>query len=563
MEDTKIELEAAQYKKTEAVMFRSKAKWDMEGERPTKYFLNMEKARYNAKTCNVLIDEATGETIKEPYQVLEHQRLFYQELYSSDVDVDFSLPELVTDKVPEGSPGSCEDPFKEGEYCEAIKSLRNGSCPGPDGLPIEFYKVFWRKIGPIFSAMVQEAYENQLFCESSRRGVINVIPKGNKDTRFLKNLRPITLLNSDYKIVEKVIANRMIPALDCVISPDQTGFIPGRRISSNIRKILDAVHNTKEDGEQGIIISCDYLKCFDRIETNAVLKSMEQFGFAEILINWVRILYSEFKVKVQNNGNFSGEVHVTRSVHHGEPASNALFFCVAELIAIMLRNDEDISQLVVKSVVQFLNQFADDMDVMMEFNQKSFDRFLAHIEKFHYSTGFMLSYDKTTVYRIGSLADSNAKLYSARAMNWSSDTINVLGIHVYQTEIELQANYVEVISKMRDTVQAWDKRNLSLYGKVCIINSLVASLFVYKMSVLPTMSENLFKEIRTLCEKYLWNGNKPKIKLSTLCRSRGQGGLKLTDFKLKDGSLKASWVKLVMQGSYSAEYVYKMFKSQE
>ena len=226
----------------------------------------------------------------------------------------------------ENSPGRWEHEFTEGEMCDAIRSMRNNSCPGPDGLPVEIYKVFWTGIKRTFMQMVEAAYVSAEFCESSRRGIINVIPKGSKDTRFLKNLRPITLLNCDYKIVEKCIANRMMPALEDVIHKDQTGFIPGRCISANIRKILDAVSNSKQDGVEGIIISCDYMKCFDKIEICAVRKAMEYFKFSKMLRKWVDILYANFTVKVQNNGYFSGDIYVTRSVHQGAPASNALFF---------------------------------------------------------------------------------------------------------------------------------------------------------------------------------------------------------------------------------------------
>ena len=72
--------------------------------------------------------------------------------------------------------------------------------------------------------------------ESARKGILNLIPKANKDSRYVKNLRPITLLNTDYKIIEKTITDMMMPALEHFINKDQRGFMKNRRISVNIRK---------------------------------------------------------------------------------------------------------------------------------------------------------------------------------------------------------------------------------------------------------------------------------------------------------------------------------------
>ena len=255
-----------------------------------------------------------------------------------------------------------------------------------------------------------EADKQKLMNNSARKGILNLIPKGEKDTRYLKNLRPITLLNSDYKIVEKMIANRMVPALEQVINEDQRGFLPNRRISVNIRKILDITFQCQK--QDNIILSCDYMKCFDRVETPAIIKSMEYFGFSERLRKWVTIIYSDFKIRIQNNGNFSDPVSVGRSVRQGGPASNGLFLVVAELLANSLRDDVAIKGVYVKDIRQFLNQYADDMDICLAYDQRSLERVLNHINIFQKSTGFKLNYDKTTVYRVGSLAKSAAKLYT-------------------------------------------------------------------------------------------------------------------------------------------------------
>ena len=97
--------------------------------------------------------------------------------------------------------------------------------PSTDGLPVEFYKVFWNNIsGPLIEAL-NHAYQNDELPITQRRGVIRLIPKKDADPHLIKNWRPITLLNCDYKIAAKAIAGRIKKVLPKIINEDQTGFL--------------------------------------------------------------------------------------------------------------------------------------------------------------------------------------------------------------------------------------------------------------------------------------------------------------------------------------------------
>ena len=472
---SKAELDELLQKRTRGVLFRSKAKWYMEGEKNTKYFMSLEKARYNAKTCTQIIDN--DRTITKPDDIMNVQQEFYQELYTSDQSVKFELRDKVAEKAMPDTPATEEQQFSLEELKQATKDLRNGSCPGSDGIPVEVYKVFWGFIEKPFYEAIKESYDHSKMYPSARKGIINLIPKKGKDVRFLKNLRPITPLNCDYQIVEKAMSNRMMPALEYLISEDQRGFIPNRQIVANIRRILDVMKMLEDEHKPGLIISCDFLKCYDRVETQGVLKAMEFFGFSTMLRRWVTTLYQDFTVRIQNNGFFSAPVKVTRSVHQGGPASNALFLVVAELIALELKTDSEISGITVKEIWNLLNQYADDMDVFSAYDQEEFSKILQHLDNFQHNTGFKLSYEKTTVYRVGSLKNSDARLYSQKPISWTSDTIKVLGVDIYHDSAKLcEVNYEQLIRKTQEILNSWANRSLSLCGKIQVVNTLVASL---------------------------------------------------------------------------------------
>ena len=118
--------------------------------------------------------------------------------------------------------------------------------PGTDGLPAEFYKVFWKDISVTLIDALNYAYEKGQLPVTQRRGIIKLLPKKDTEPYFLKNWRPLTQLNCDYEIAAKSIANRLKNFIPKVIDNDQTGFIKDRFIGENIRLIDRVVCYAKE-----------------------------------------------------------------------------------------------------------------------------------------------------------------------------------------------------------------------------------------------------------------------------------------------------------------------------
>ena len=292
------------------------------------------------------------------------------------------------------------------------------------------------------------------------------------------------------------------------------------------------------------IMSCDFMKCFDRVETECVIKGMEFFN-----------------IRVQNYGYMSDPIITTRSLHQGGPASNAYFLVVTELLANAIRNDTEIGGVFVKEVLMVLNQYADDLDLFLKWNQKVFDRVIHQFDTFQKSTGFQLSYEKTTMYRVGSLERSNAQMYTGKPMRWTSDSINVLGVDITSNEDNVvEMNYQKTMTKVCSVIDQWKRRNLSLIGRVNIVNTLIASLFVYNMSVLPTISDKYLKMSNEKIKDFLWNGHRQKIPLDILQSSKEKAGAGLVHLDIKDKSLKMSWVRMLMDGMYSEKLAYNILQ---
>ena len=147
----------------------------------------------------------------------------------------------------------CEGLITESECLNALKCMKNQKKPGSDGITVEFYKIFWNNIKEFYVNSINYSFETGSLTELQKQSIITIIPKQNKYLTILDNWRPISLLNVDYKITTKVIANRVKHLITKIIHNSQTGFIKGRYIGENIRLLFEIIDNAEEENKPGLI----------------------------------------------------------------------------------------------------------------------------------------------------------------------------------------------------------------------------------------------------------------------------------------------------------------------
>ena len=197
----------------------------------------MEKKNYVSKLITRLSVES-GE-INDPKQILQAQKIFDEQLYKTKRNENNLISEQLKNiflkaenikGINEIEKESCEGKILEDEVKNIIKNMKNNKTPGNDGIPIEFYTIFWNQIGVFLLRSLNEAFIKGEFSITQKQSVITCIPKGDKPKQFLKNWRPISLLNVDYKNLSGVLAKRMKMVLPSVISYNQKGFMKNRYI---------------------------------------------------------------------------------------------------------------------------------------------------------------------------------------------------------------------------------------------------------------------------------------------------------------------------------------------
>ena len=149
------------------------------------------------------------------------------------------------------------------------------------------------------------------------------------------------------------------------------------------------------------------------------------------------------------------------------------------------------------------------------------------------------------LYRVGSIQYTNAKLYTSKPFQWSDGNVETLGVEI-QNGGNVSNNYGKIIGKMERVTKLWYNRRLSWVGKVLVINALVSSLLVYRMTVLPSPTPKEFQTMDEILLWFLWSDKRAKLPLRVLQNRKEAGGLKLTHFRYKDKSLKLQWVRRLL-----------------
>ena len=308
LKDSRNRLNLLYENKLAGIIIRSRAQWVESGERNTKYFLNLEKRN---KTNNVIhkLKTANDNVVTKNIHILSELREFYANLYTSDnvnPTVIFGEGSIGNHtKLESHEADCCDGPLTNIDCISALKSLTNGKSPGSDGLSVDFYKHFWSIIGNCVVESLNYSNDNVFLSAEQGRSIITLIPKPGKDKEYIKNYRPISLLNTDYKICAKVLATRIQLVLSKIISPNQTGFLKNRFIGENVRFVLDLIDYYSNSNKTGLMFLVDFEKAFDSIEREFIYTSLQFFGFGDSFISWVKTICSNNTGRIINNGHSS------------------------------------------------------------------------------------------------------------------------------------------------------------------------------------------------------------------------------------------------------------------
>ena len=550
-EDLKKELQQLYEKKGEAAKFRSKCLWVEKGERPTKYFFNLEKRNYSRRVISELELEE-GDIITNEKQILSEIESYFMNLYSSKTDVSeehFSsyVEQLEFPRLSHEMSLKAEGLLTYEECKESLDTFSPGKSPGEDGFTVEFYLTFFDLIGEDLVNSLNSAYQNGELSISQRRGVISLIPKEDSSLLKLENWRPLTLLNVDYKIASKAIAKRIEPLLSFLIHPDQTGFVKDRYIGENIRLISDIMEQTKKLNCSGILLSLDFQKAFDTLEWSCISNVLKMYNFGDCLRTWIKVLYTKVESTVLNNGFATNWFKPSAGVRQGCPLSPYLFILTAELMSNKIRQSIDFKGISVFEKEIKVSQFADDTNLFCA-DLSSVEKGLQIVADFGAISGLKLNIKKTKAMWLGKWANNKDKPLH---LKWVSSPTRILGIYFsYDEKGNNEMNFDLKINKLQAKLDIWRSRDLTLFGKTMIIKTLGVSSLIYSASNI-NVPNDIAGNVKRRLFSFLWKNKRDKIKREGLYQDYHNGGLRMTDIETMIKALRLAWIPRLLKNGQS------------
>lgn len=566
-EELKIHLEIHEQERLKSAQTRSRIKWIEEGEKNTKFFLNLEKVRANAKLFpNIELEN--GDKIHDQFEILKTQKEYYANLYSREINipdsvvsnsVDNFLGECELPKLSEDEMQQCEGIITIEEASNALRMMKNGSSPGLDGLTTEFVKIFWCKLKDVIVQSFNYSFDHGSLSYTQRAAVLTLLHKG-KDLpkNKLTNWRPISLTNTDYKILAKSLANRLSKVINKVVNEDQVGYMKGRHVSSTIRTIDDVIEYCRINRKPGILLALDFQKAFDSISKKYMICAFRKFGFGKDFIQWVNVLFNETRSCIVYNGWLSENFDVKCGIRQGCPFSPMAFIIGLEFLAIRFRQSNEVKGLNVtcRNILKIL-LYADDITLFLR-DADDVTMVLQIIDVFSEVSGLCLNKLKSEAMGIGSSKNINFN-FEVKCVR----QIKILGVNFNseKSASEIELNWSSKIDKIKQSIFTWEKRNLGIPGKICIIKTFLLSQLVYLMQSI-CIPDKVLQEINTILYRFLWRKkdcNKKafeKVKRVVLNSSTEKGGIDMIDVKTMQNSFLCQWLSKLSSGNLSCKWTW-------
>ena len=264
------------------------------------------------------------------------------------------------------------------------------------------YKVFWTKIEPLIINCYTESFEVGCMSTLQRRGVLTLLHKGKDLPRDnISNWRPISLTNTDYKILSKVLASRLQKVVGHIVSEDQCGYIKGRHSGMVIRAIDDVIEYVNERNMPGAILSLDYTKAFDSLSKEFMYKSLEVFGLGNKFVRWIKVINHGTVSCVSYNGWLSNWFSLNCGIRQGCPISPLCFIIACEILSCKIRQDDKVRGINLPNSASIkILAYADDATLFVE-DEKSIHESFVLIDVFSRISNLQLNRNKTYAIWVG------------------------------------------------------------------------------------------------------------------------------------------------------------------
>ncbi|KAM9991454.1 hypothetical protein ACTFIZ_004870 [Dictyostelium cf. discoideum] len=530
-----------------------KIKLHLHQETPSKYLTSILKSRSKDKSI-FQINDKDNKTISDKEGIAKRFAEFYQDQYDEKEDNEVTHKKLLEgwkvdlDLIKELE---IDRPIRIHEVAKAIKTSSIHKSPGLDGINALFYRYHINSIARILTIVFNDLLLNKKEVPSKfKEGVITTIFKKG-DELNIANRRPITLLNTDYKILSKVLNSRLLDITSKIINKFQNGFVPNRFIQDNIQIMKEVIEISNKRKNNTLITFYDFNKAFDSISHKSITRTLEHIGIPTKFIIILQNLLHETKNKIKINDFVVNGITIRRGTKQGDPISPTIFALVLEPLLIDIIKDKTITGFALpNSKTLKLTAFADDIATFTNSTQE-LKKINYKIQEYCLGTSSSLNKDKTVMIAIGD---------KPHDLPFQESTIPERYLGLNFTKKGLNSKFNTLIQEMKNNLIKWKTQAITLKAKMSILKTYVLSKLTYHQYI-DELNEEQIEEINNMSRWFLFSSVKntyteerkyrTMMKMDRAFADWREGGIKLWDIKLRHTAFKIWYMNRLLNNNYN------------
>ncbi|XP_078157460.1 uncharacterized protein LOC144553235 [Carex rostrata] len=420
-------------------------------------------------------------------------------LPQSPSEIPAEVAQNLTAIPPEEAPNLDRIPTEE-EVRWAVFSLGPTKSPGPDGVTAAFIQENWDSFKPVVVSEVLTFFQIGRLKDFIAHSTLVLIPKVPAPT-LVTEFRPISACNFLYKVISKILARKIQPFINGLISHSQTAFISGREISENIVLLREVIHSfsLRSSKQQSFAFKADLAKAFDSVRWEYFFKLLPLCGFPQRMCGWIQECVRSAKFTIQLNRRGDRFFRPTRGLKQGCSMSLYLFIIAMDPLARWLNLKMAAGTIRGLKLARTAPQmacslFADDLIL----------------------TGLTINTSKSKVWFSHNSVDYHKSMFRSHFdVQEASENESYLGCPV---TVSGRASFDYLIDKFEKRLNLWKAKMLSHAGRLILIKSVLESLPVYTMgtAIIPT---RVLKKLTGIMRNFFWGGDSTKNYMSYLWRN--------------------------------------------
>ncbi|XP_057803363.1 uncharacterized protein LOC131018665 [Salvia miltiorrhiza] len=549
---------------------KSRVKWLQDGDRNTEFFHNMLK--YKRKPHFISQLRIDGTTCVDQVAISRHIVEYFSTLFTENrqaqasiVDVEAVLDHSITDqdnellsRIPD-----------EEEITAAVFQMDSHSSPGPDGFSGKFFHSCWDIIKVDVWQAVITFFTRSYLPSGCNSNTLILIPKKERvDT--VADLRPIVLSNFLFKIISKVLAVRLNSVAEHSVSRNQFGFISGRTIHDCIMLGSEGINClNRSGGGQNMACKVDITKAFDTLRWDFLINVLKVCGYSQRFIGWIETILQSARLSILYNGELCGYFGCSRGVRQGDPLSPILFGIAEDALSALFSNCQRSGHLAPMQLSRgapFPTHlfYADDILIFCKATKQNAKTLHKILEYYGHMSGQVFSPSKSHIFFSDKVTSSTKRKVSRHLpLATGSLPFVYLGVPIFRGKPKtshLRAIHDRIINKFGH----WKGIQLSMAGRLCLINSVISSSLTHSMLVYR-WPQDLLKSLDSSCRNFLWSGDIRKtpgcsVSWDRVCSHKSEGGLGVRSFKTMNKCflMKMAW-KVIEGNSFGYDIVKQRY----